>query len=106
MLQKGGEADREGLGKLLHRRFALKQAGHDRAPGGIGERVEDGVERSWLVRHMVNYIAWFAVWQSFCALGKKRAARGRSEEHTSELQSLMRISYDVFCLKHKTTNAS
>src|SRR3546814_3939917 len=26
---------------------------------------------------------------------------GRSEEHTSELQSLMRISYDVFCLKHK-----
>src|SRR3546814_7266964 len=31
----------------------------------------------------------------------------RSEEHTSELQSLMRISYAVFCLKkkkHKTTN--
>src|SRR3546814_6155850 len=28
----------------------------------------------------------------------------RSEEHTSELQSLMRISYAVFCLQHKTTN--
>src|SRR3546814_10205559 len=27
--------------------------------------------------------------------------RGRSEEHTSELQSLMRISYAVFCLKKK-----
>src|SRR3546814_7402249 len=27
---------------------------------------------------------------------------GRSEEHTSELQSLMRTSYDVFCLKNKT----
>src|SRR3546814_3282892 len=27
--------------------------------------------------------------------------RGRSEEHTSELQSLMRISYAVFCLKQK-----
>src|SRR3546814_3023308 len=27
----------------------------------------------------------------------------RSEEHTSELQSLMRISYDVFCLKKKTS---
>src|SRR3546814_6300010 len=27
----------------------------------------------------------------------------RSEEHTSELQSLMRISYSVFCLKKKTT---
>src|SRR3546814_10171983 len=30
-------------------------------------------------------------------------ARVRSEEHTSELQSLMRISYAVFCLKKKTT---
>src|SRR3546814_5562651 len=29
----------------------------------------------------------------------------RSEEHTSELQSLMRISYAVFCLKKKTTRA-
>src|SRR3546814_6836844 len=29
--------------------------------------------------------------------------RSRSEEHTSELQSLMRISYAVFCLKKKTT---
>src|SRR3546814_2545182 len=30
------------------------------------------------------------------------ATPGRSEEHTSELQSLMRISYAVFCLKKKT----
>src|SRR3546814_6820144 len=30
-----------------------------------------------------------------------RRHRGRSEEHTSELQSLMRISYAVFCLKKK-----
>src|SRR3546814_3713414 len=29
--------------------------------------------------------------------------KGRSEEHTSELQSLMRISYAVFCLKKKRT---
>src|SRR3546814_8640995 len=46
--------------------------------------------------------------------GRKRPGKGcaaphpaaipsrRSEEHTSELQSLMRISYDVFCLKKKT----
>src|SRR3546814_7159829 len=34
----------------------------------------------------------------------RRARRpGRSEEHTSELQSLMRISYAVFCLKKKKT---
>src|SRR3546814_6567454 len=31
----------------------------------------------------------------------KTASAGRSEEHTSELQSLMRISYAVFCLKKK-----
>src|SRR3546814_2698013 len=31
-----------------------------------------------------------------------RPVRDRSEEHTSELQSLMRISYAVFCLKKKT----
>src|SRR3546814_10618254 len=30
--------------------------------------------------------------------------KARSEEHTSELQSLMRISYAVFCLKKKKTN--
>src|SRR3546814_4687923 len=32
----------------------------------------------------------------------KAMGRGRSEEHTSELQSLMRISYAVFCLKKKS----
>src|SRR3546814_5475629 len=31
---------------------------------------------------------------------------GRSEEHTSELQSLMRISYAVFCLKKKNTQTA
>src|SRR3546814_10472055 len=48
-----------------------------------------------------------------CRTGKARirlpdSVESRSEEHTSELQSLMRISYAVFCLKkknqkHKTT---
>src|SRR3546814_4181231 len=37
--------------------------------------------------------------------GLRLLARGRrSEEHTSELQSLMRISYAVFCLKKKKTS--
>src|SRR3546814_2639946 len=35
--------------------------------------------------------------------GGTRRLRLRSEEHTSELQSLMRISYAVFCLKKKKT---
>src|SRR3546814_8303590 len=38
--------------------------------------------------------------------GLARQQPARSEEHTSELQSLMRISYAVFCLKKKTTNIS
>src|SRR3546814_9695323 len=33
--------------------------------------------------------------------GSMQVVSGRSEEHTSELQSLMRISYAVFCLKKK-----
>src|SRR3546814_4823207 len=36
--------------------------------------------------------------------GIARGRGGRSEEHTSELQSLMRISYAVFCLKKKNTD--
>src|SRR3546814_15637575 len=42
------------------------------------------------------------------SLGAARTVRrlDRSEEHTSELQSLMRISYAVFCLKKKTTKAT
>src|SRR3546814_7688835 len=35
------------------------------------------------------------------AVGRLHRDDGRSEEHTSELQSLMRISYAVFCLKKK-----
>src|SRR3546814_7566889 len=41
----------------------------------------------------------------YCA-SRRGADPCRSEEHTSELQSLMRISYAVFCLKKKTTKIS
>src|SRR3546814_10144260 len=40
------------------------------------------------------------------AKGGNARGRGRSEEHTSELQSLMRISYAVFCLNKKTKQPS
>src|SRR3546814_4268376 len=56
-------------------------------------------------------IARVGILQVHLALGKEAGNRadlgqqgllvGRSEEHTSELQSLMRISYAVFCLKKK-----
>src|SRR3546814_4773638 len=40
-------------------------------------------------------------WNSGCDRCRHARAQCRSEEHTSELQSLMRISYAVFCLKKK-----
>src|SRR3546814_5855950 len=42
--------------------------------------------------------------QRHLGLDHLRATAGRSEEHTSELQSLMRISYAVFCLKKNKTS--
>src|SRR3546814_1797900 len=42
--------------------------------------------------------------KTYYRLNIRSAIAIRSEEHTSELQSLMRISYAVFCLKKKKTN--
>src|SRR3546814_3876670 len=45
-------------------------------------------------------------WPSPCSPTTNRKEKRRSEEHTSELQSLMRISYAVFCLKKKIQNTN
>src|SRR3546814_1885910 len=52
-----------------------------------------------------HFIAFAGIHQSYqdTSYHKDRPA-DRSEEHTSELQSLMRISYAVFCLKTKKKN--
>src|SRR3546814_8817122 len=50
-------------------------------------------------RNKARYLAMAGLFQR-----TSRKCEERSEEHTSELQSLMRISYDVFCLKKKTTH--
>src|SRR3546814_4075191 len=61
----------------------------------------------WLLRYIQSHrFTAFAVYR--VALGAALllllpAASARSEEHTSELQSLMRISYAVFCLQKKKT---
>src|SRR3546814_3375365 len=48
----------------------------------------------------------FAKGQPFSKVQVGKQTIGRSEEHTSELQSLMRISYAVFCLKKKKTTTN
>src|SRR3546814_5416055 len=69
----------------------------------FGAAIEQAVLR--LARHEFD-IGWRQRERGLDLLGrpfgKADRARLRSEEHTSELQSLMRISYAVFCLKKKT----
>src|SRR3546814_7885349 len=66
------------------------------------------VNGAYLSRQCSGAAQYFASRSSLCrGAGDSRQGRGlsrrRSEEHTSELQSLMRISYAVFCLKKKNT---
>src|SRR3546814_2555590 len=58
-------------------------------------------DKNWHVPYMVDQMLK-ADDLFFDAVSQIRMPIWRSEEHTSELQSLMRISYAVFCLKQKT----
>src|SRR3546814_6031593 len=52
-------------------------------------------------RLVLREIGWLRPWLAIVLWGVLIALHPRSEEHTPELQSLMRISYAVFCLKKK-----
>src|SRR3546814_6484548 len=73
-----------------------------RARGRSRDRAADDRDRAALARHGERAGQLLAV-PKFSDEHHRRA-RSRSEEHTSELQSLMRISYAVFCLKKKKIN--
>src|SRR3546814_4100698 len=73
--------------------------------------------RHVVMRHQVapQHLELLAVLKTYNVIGLDRCADRdgrllfdfrRSEEHTSELQSLMRISYAVFCLKKNKTNTT
>src|SRR3546814_622058 len=100
--------------KEKHRkRYKMKRAGRR-----LQERIRNLVHEvhcklvKWLVTHFDVVLLPKFETQSMCqktqfeaedgTRHKTRKINGRSEEHTSELQSLLRISYAVFCLKHKT----
>src|SRR3546814_2973146 len=81
-----GQAPRDGIEAI-----SLRVNGKDALGISSGNpAVEIGLGRHCFILAAVN--------------GGGRVQPGRSEEHTSELQSLMRISYAVFCLKKKKKN--
>src|SRR3546814_10439885 len=105
--QAGGDADLAGLDAVadqvrdqfdvvLHQLHAMRLADLAEALGvqvGVDER-----RRGWLgFRHAGSRPVARTP-------RRNEPRRTRSEEHTSELQSLMRISYAVFCLKKKKHN--
>src|SRR3546814_2372884 len=80
----GGErGERHRFEPVEQQRLRLAEAGVER---GVDRLLDKAAGRVGAVAHRHQ------VW-----------AADRSEEHTSELQSLMRISYAVFCLKKKTS---
>src|SRR3546814_6602602 len=101
---------------LLHLRHLQQQTGgitefvplpfvHMEAPMYLRGHARQGPSlRETLLMHAVARLALHPlipnIQASWVKLGPEWAQR-RSEEHTSELQSLMRISYAVFCLKKK-----
>src|SRR3546814_10253636 len=92
-----------GLLPIQHKSDADRKRG-DRSRGG-------GIRRAWPRRCAPGFPALAgpapaepAQLPGPAGPGPAPRSRGRSEEHTSELQSLMRISYAVFCLKKQKTN--
>src|SRR3546814_10263514 len=74
------------LGETLVQAFQSAESGNEtRAIAGFSELKLSGNK----------------AYRAAAMLGEAEMAAKRSEEHTSELQSLMRISYAVFCLKKK-----
>src|SRR3546814_9713044 len=77
-------------------------AGRDgAAEGQVVERVVLGVDGQMLDARLLRQALGHRVRHQHSVAFEAHVVVERSEEHTSELQSLMRISYAVFCLKKK-----
>src|SRR3546814_6790857 len=86
-----GSTRADGRIDIVHREYKLtaeaaaREFGEDKLPDGIRRKLRDKPDEEFKFLHAIY----------------PRTPYARSEEHTSELQSLMRISYAVFCLKKK-----
>src|SRR3546814_6836505 len=98
--------------KTLHR--TLLMAAMLAAPFAAAQAHEtDAAHRAWLKAQQIDIKPTLTITETEIPAGSSATSTGtgapagtapshmRSEEHTSELQSLMRISYAVFCLKKK-----
>src|SRR3546814_8492257 len=91
LTQSPGTAELEGSSALI--------IGYGEIGGAIGTRLKAMNVQVTGVRRLADHA------DSIIGADEWRARlKERSEEHTSELQSLMRISYAVFCLKKKKKN--
>src|SRR3546814_20766132 len=104
--QDAAEQNRLALSQIARRQIAAEHR-RDIYECGIGavDQVRLGVGKQPVLRQVEDQQRPHAViGKTLPHLGEEEHVR--SEEHTSELQSLMRISYAVFCLKKKNPNNS
>src|SRR3546814_2295461 len=84
------------------RALATRDLNRSNALRFIGKELLVGLANGSMFALLAGTTAWF--WFGEPMIGVIIGVAMRSEEHTSELQSLMRTSYAVFCLKTKTVN--
>src|SRR3546814_3850249 len=84
------------LFRSSNRRHGISDSG-DALEGLHSSRFFQGIQRLRILRHKSRQAHRSPCWPD-------RGSQTRSEAHTSELQSLMRHSYAVFCLKKKNRN--
>src|SRR3546814_2650554 len=102
----------EGIGEVSGEAIRIAHMGHVNAPMMLGTLgvVETGLGALGIrhgrggVQAAINFLAEAVPAAALAPSGSvlRDAVGARSEEHTSELQSLMRISYAVFCLTNTT----
>src|SRR3546814_10117108 len=96
VLQAGLCEETDGLARLIRRRLR-------RQSREAGRQGQGGNRNTSRTRELHDRPVFSSKFQGYDPSSSQRPRRERSEEHTSELQSLMRSSYAVFCLKKKNT---
>src|SRR3546814_8962201 len=106
----GSKATGAEIEALVHNISATGMLVESSAPLEIGEVIEVNLPHSgktatkviWTSGRLAGCQFEMPISPATLSAAQLRSVVVRSEEHTSELQSLMRISYAVFCLKKKT----